>query len=202
MSIPLNERIQRVNGILSYANRSFYISKDLSSPSFDDVVSHDEFLRFSRSVHLKMCVIELAKLFQKRENTQKQNLHTLLDSLEPNQHGITEIEIEKWKNELNSIDKKVTEKIDDWRDGIIVHTDDDYLKRVEKSPLSLKEIELLLGTAIIIVSGINDKIRESGRMNMADLEFEGSLTELQCGGEFLRKYKELLEIEKKSFNDG
>jgi len=137
MSIKLIEWIQRIKGILSYANRGFYISKDLSSPSFDDVVSHDEFLRFSRSVHLKMCVIELTKLFQKRENTQKQNLHTLLDSLELDQYEITESEIEKWKIELNSIDNNVTDKIDNWRDGIIVHRDDDYLNRLEKSPLSL-----------------------------------------------------------------
>lgn len=201
MSIPLIERIQRVNGILSYANRSFHISKDLSLPSFNDVVSHNEFLRFSRSVHLKMCVIELAKLFQNKERTQKQNLYSLLDSLEPNQYEITESEIDKWKMELNSIDKMVTGEIDDWRDGIIVHRDDDYLKRVEKSPLPFKEIEQLLDTALIIVSGINDKIRESGKMDVAEFEYKGSRIERQCGGKFLSKYKELLEIEKNSLND-
>lgn len=90
MNNPLIERIQRVNRILSYANRYFHISRDLTSPSFSDVVKHDEFLRLSGRVYFHMCVLELAKLYQKKENTQKQNLHTLLDSDELDQYGITE----------------------------------------------------------------------------------------------------------------
>jgi len=195
----LIKRIHRVNRILSYANRCFHISRDLTSPSFFDVVSHDEFLRFSRKVYFYMCVLELAKLFQKRENTQKQNLHTLLDSPDLNQYGITGSEIEEWKKELNSIYKKVTDKIDDLRDGLIAHLDDDHLERVKKSPFFFDEIKPLLDTAIKIISGINEKIVESGKMEVAELEYLGSPTELQSGGEFLRKYKELLEIEKKSF---
>lgn len=103
--------------------------------------------------------------------------------------------------DINSIDKKVTEKIDKLRDGLIAHLDDNYLKRVEKYPLLYDEIEPLLDTALIIVSGINDKIRESGKMDVAKFEYKGSRTELQCGGEFLSNYKELLEIEKNSLND-
>ncbi len=144
-----------------------------------------------------MCVLELAKLFQKRENTQKQNLHTLLDSLEPNQYGITESEIENWKKELDSLDKIITKKINVLKDKLFAHLDDDYLEKVKEFPLSFHEIKSLLDTAIKIVREINEKIGESGNMVVAELEFIGSPTELESGAKFLQKYKELLEIEKK-----
>jgi len=187
----MEEKIGRINRVLSSANRFFHISRDLASQNFVDVVRNSEFFRTSKRVSLAMCVIELAKLFQDKPKTQKQNLYSFIKGLNPNLDNLSEQEIERWKNLLHSTDEKIIEKINVWRDSVFGHLDNDFIEKISNNPLTFEEIKSLLDIALKIMEDLNNKI------GGIELDFSGSQTELQCGYDHISKYQELLEIKKK-----
>ncbi len=192
----MNDRIYRINRILSIANRCFYISRDLTSSGHYDLTKQNEFLRFSGLIYFTTCVVELAKLFQEKPGTQKQNIYSFIKNLDRNNTSISADDIERWKGDLQSLDSKVVGKIESLRNKLFAHLDDDYLDIIRESPLSFKEIQQLLDVANDIVGELNDKL-ETG---VAGLEYMGSPTELQSAYDHLTKYRELLEIEKKNIS--
>lgn len=183
-------KIERINKILSRANRCYYISVDLKSEDFKYLVRQNEFFRFSGHIYLIICIIELAKLFQKKK-TEKQNIFSFLNNLNANQHGISADDIKNWKIKLSSADQQIIRKVGKLRNKLLAHLDDDWIETLRNNPLPANEIKHLLDIAITVVGEINDKF------GLAPLEYLGSQPERACAQEHLRRYQGLLEIEKK-----
>jgi len=180
--------VERINKILSRANRCYNISADLKSEDFKNLVKQNEFFSFSGHIYLIVCILELAKLFQKKK-TEKQNLFSFLNNLNANQHGISAEDIKNWKTKLSSVDKQIIRKVGKLRNKLLAHLDDDWIETLQNNPLSFDEIKYLLDIAIAVVGEINDRI------GLAELEYLGSQPEIDCAHNHLRKYQDLLEIE-------
>lgn len=193
----MSEKIYRINRILSMANRCFSISKDLSSPEYFDLTKHNEFLRYSGYIYFTTCIIEIAKLFQEKRHSQRQNLYSFIQDLSSNEGNISSNDIYKWSHNLQRLDIKLLDKVNNLRDKLIAHLDNDYIETIKKYPISFKEIQQLLDVANEIVGELNDKLGTGAD----ELEYKGSPTELKCAFDHLGKYRELLDMEKNTNHD-
>lgn len=146
--------------ILQLALQCYEYSSYLYSPksvSESEYIGKSMFFDFTRHIHWRTTIIELAKLLTDNKSTQKFNVFHLLNKLKKDgkygKLGLENNKIEKWESLLKD-NKEVISEIETLRNRIYSHTDRNIEEYVNKSGLNFEKISEIIAVIGIIIKDI------------------------------------------------
>ncbi len=149
MKEELKTKITKIRHIMQAAKESFYYSYYLHKPDSEDennYLNSSNHFRFLRIALWKLTVIELAKLFNKKDSQDKFNLNKLLNNLKSSGHFRTlnfdQSKIASWEESLKSNDLIIQEIIN-LRNKVYSHTDRNSETYIN-SDITFEQTELLI----------------------------------------------------------
>jgi hypothetical protein len=168
--------------------------KYLNNPGTDEecIAAVDNFIiKRIRIAFWRLCIIEIAKLFQKSKN-QHFNLLDYIESLIIGYdnyswiQGITKDKLEEWLKILNSPRIiSIRDKISVQRDNYFAHTDKNPYKNLESVQLSFDEVYELLNLTESIVFEL--------KINCLNIHIDFEITGMEHAGNILKAFAALKE---------
>jgi hypothetical protein len=163
----LKSELNSIWKILQLAIQCYEYSSYLYSPkseSESEYIRNSMFFDFTRHIHWRTTVIELAKLVTNNKKNQKFNIFHLLNKLKNDGYfgklGLDKNEIEKWENLLKN-NHETAEEIKTLRNKIYSHTDRNKEKYVKSSKLTFEKISETTNIIGIIIKGIYSDILDT-----------------------------------------
>lgn len=131
-----------------------------------DYITKSGFFSFVRYALWRVTIVEIHKITSTNKNTDKNNIHNLLNKLKNNgpyrSLKIEESKIAEWENELKNQNESI-EQVKNLRFKIYAHTDNDYENVIKNSELTLKSTQELIDVIVKVVFDIY--------LNVLDIHF-------------------------------